>query len=349
MFYQNHPKTTTRVLSTTLLLMLITVWGCGNSNNAGLLPVGDVVGPKLRAAKQAVSVAPDVIRMDWPAPPQQGVERIAGVFLPYNYDENSSETHPLMLVLHGAGQTARMFAERHPNLRAMAAARDVVLVFPQGVIEKNNGYRWNAFDNDINETNDVGFLEALIARLSAEYKIDANQIFISGFSNGGAMSQRFAAENPNDLVRAAASVCHTSGYLRRRDGEHIGLPVDPENRVPKGNVSMLLIRGGADNTIPSRGQKRNGKIYDTPKEQVEYWLDANGCDSSAFSPEIRENVPTSDSSVYDTISIREYNSCENNTVIRALYSKILTHDWFDAPNEIGIDMNQEVLDFFLDR
>jgi hypothetical protein len=52
MFYRNHPKPTIRLwISATLLLMLVTVWGCDNSNDVTLQPTDDVVGAELGEMK----------------------------------------------------------------------------------------------------------------------------------------------------------------------------------------------------------------------------------------------------------------------------------------------------------
>lgn len=57
---------------------------------------------------------------------------------------------------------------------------------------------------------DVGFLSALIGKLSADYGIPPGRVFATGMSAGGFMATRLACDRA-DLVSAIAPVAGTLG------------------------------------------------------------------------------------------------------------------------------------------
>ena len=359
MFYQNHPKNITRVLST-LILILIAVWGCGKSNNAGLLPAGDVTGTELGTTTSTLTTTTSILATAaagdtlWHVIDHGTVKRASLICLPSGYDAN--QTYPLMLALHGRGGNAEHFAKQHSNLRALASAKDFVLVFPEGAIlvidaEDHKGYRWNAFDNSSVGIDDVDFLVTLITQLMEESSIDAKNVFISGFSNGAAMTQRFAAQQP-DLIQAAAAVCHSSGYIPSNGPSNVWEDRNDTNWVdlldPITPVSILLINGGRDGVIPSdstRINKDETRYYRSPEEQLNHWLKPSGNitiqptwqDTSTVTTNI-ENFPTA------FVEKRKYTVL--NSEVWFVYSENLSHHWRDNIFNVGFNINSAVLNFF---
>ena len=172
----------------------------------------------------------------------------------------------------------------------------------------------------------------MIAWLVDGLAVDANRLFMSGFSNGGAITQRFAAEQP-ELIRAGASVCHSSGYSRT-DGSRYDLP-DPTGPIP-----MLLVRGGADEKVRNdKTPNHKGKIFNTPEEQLSFWLNANGCDDTDFSEESPD----------DSVHGRLYESCDDDAIVHFWFLEDLGHVWPNHRSMYGLDVNRTVLQFFLSR
>lgn len=109
------------------------------------------------------------------------------------------------------------------NFSEIADTANLLLVSPQALdythpVLGSMGPAWHSGikvtgtpfgDIELNPTvNDVGFLVALIDSIKANFNIDEDRIFISGFSNGGFMTQRMLCEQPG-LFRAAASLSGT--------------------------------------------------------------------------------------------------------------------------------------------
>jgi polyhydroxybutyrate depolymerase len=174
----------------------------------------------------------------------------------------------LVVALHGAGQTAREFADRSQFIRH-AEQNNYVAVYPSGqaILWKHG---WNAGEccgnlkEDIRNAEDVRFLEQLVAELSVE--VCGDRVLATGFSNGGMMAHRWACEGeePDAVVSAAGTLAFF--------GECTGDPVpirhyhgtaDP--RVPEeGEASTLM---SVDETM-AIWRERNECTDDPPDEQV---------------------------------------------------------------------------------
>jgi polyhydroxybutyrate depolymerase len=147
-----------------------------------------------------------------------GIVRTYRVHLPNG--SVSPSPVPLVVVLHGAGATAREVERRyHWDPRADRAG--FVVAYPQAIDRRwNDGASANAPD-------DVGFLAALLDTLEARYAIDRARVYVTGISNGGIMTYRaacalgdrlaaigpVAAWFPDCLPAAPVSVIHIHGIL----------------------------------------------------------------------------------------------------------------------------------------
>jgi polyhydroxybutyrate depolymerase len=114
------------------------------------------------------------------------------------------------------------------------------------------------------DVDDVGFVATLIGRLVEQLDLDTRRIFVTGFSNGGMLAYRLAAERP-DLVAAIAPVA--SGML--------------PPAVPSAPVSVLVIHGTHDLNAPYGGgvgpRSLSGVAYPPVRDVVERWVAACGC------------------------------------------------------------------------
>lgn len=205
-----------------------------------------------------------------------GLERQALVITPQVRARNKAQAaHPLPLVifLHGAAGSARQ-AMRQTGLAALAERAGFIAAFPEGLAapqgQENAGFQtWNAWNccgyaRD-QKIDDVGYLAALIARLKADYPVDARRIHLAGFSNGAMLAARFALERPG----VVASIAAVAGNL----------PCDlPPPREP---LPVLLINGSHDRMArfgPAPGQARIGRLCeDFPANaQAEFWVRGQG-------------------------------------------------------------------------
>jgi len=173
---------------------------------------------------------------------------------------------PLVVVLHGGFGTGSG-AIVQGNWRAAVATHGFVVVAPDGVARS-----WNAGlccgPAVAQGVDDVGFVVALVHRISGQLDIDPRRIYATGISNGGMMAYRLACE-ASGLFAAAAPVAAT-------------LPVACDQATP---VSILHIHGLADRNVPFAGGfptvafQRNPPDYPPVLAGLASWASIDRCGS----------------------------------------------------------------------
>ena len=170
----------------------------------------------------------------------------------------------LVLNLHGAGMTSGEQAAL-TDYNAVADQYGFVVAYPDG-IDLSWADGRGASIPDRQGIDDVGFLAALIDRLSAEYGIPPGRVFVTGMSAGAFMANRLACQRA-DLISAIAPVAGTLGA---------GVPCAPSRPV-----SVLQIHGTADPVVPYVGGGMVGRggpseILSAPAVAA-LWAAVDGC------------------------------------------------------------------------
>lgn len=124
---------------------------------------------------------------------------------------------PMLLALHGGGGDMDFQAENY-GLTEKADEAGFIAVFPSGYSRFPGGIlaTWNAGNccgkaRD-KQVDDVGFIKAVIERVSRQANIDRNRVFATGMSNGAMMSYRLACELPT-MIRGIAPVAGTDNTM----------------------------------------------------------------------------------------------------------------------------------------
>ncbi len=182
---------------------------------------------------------------------------------------------PVVVVLHGAFSTGRQM-EQWGGWSALAEREGVGVILPEGIGVFGRLQHWNAghcCGRAVQKSwDDVAFLDAVIDYLRARPDVDAERIMMVGFSNGGMMVHRYAAERPERLAAAAV----VSGALNSLEspGAKPWTPSDPAAGVP-----ILLMHGTADVVVPIAGgmprDGRNARDYAALDDAVDFWSRAN--------------------------------------------------------------------------
>ncbi len=184
---------------------------------------------------------------------------------------------PLVLVLHGGGGNAAN-VEAQTGFTEKARAEGFIVAYPEGsgrlggkLLTWNAGHCCgHAMQRGVD---DVGFIDALIDRLSRDHPVDARRIYVTGISNGGMMSHRIGIE----LAPRIAAIAPVVGAL-------FG-----DERPAAQGVSLLAINGMRDQSVPHLGGAPGGRFpgaWDgTPVKpsiaQAAFWAAASGCDAVA--------------------------------------------------------------------
>ena len=111
---------------------------------------------------------------------------------------------PLLVVFHGwMGSPAKVRVETGYEFDRLADRHGFVVAYPQGHEGGWDDCRAASDSAARLGIDDVGFVEALVARLTQERNIDPARVFVVGLSNGGQFVFRLALERPELLAGAA--------------------------------------------------------------------------------------------------------------------------------------------------
>ena len=183
---------------------------------------------------------------------------------------------PLVLLLHGSGGTGE-WALRETRWDEFADREGVIVVAPTATRPDpkspirfyTNPPVWNDASArppaDRVTTDDVGFIRALFDDLPSRVPIDANRIFVTGFSNGASMTFRVGAEL-SDRVSAIAPVA----------GHYWPTAATPARPVP-----TLFLIGDLDPLVPLAGGRVDtpwGQGIEKPavRETLRHWSERLG-------------------------------------------------------------------------
>lgn len=186
---------------------------------------------------------------------------------------------PLVVALHGYGDKPWLM-EAYTSLSAKADRERFIVVYPYGVAgEDDPKLSWNggsccgaAVDA---QADDVGWINALVDKISRERPIDKSRVFAVGFSNGALLVHRLAAQTPEKFAGFGAVAGAVSGK-RSQDDELYRLP------GPRAGVNMIMAHGKKDKAVPfGGGHNRVLGVsiaeFGSFEESQMYWASANGC------------------------------------------------------------------------
>jgi polyhydroxybutyrate depolymerase len=248
-----------------------------------------------------------------------GVERTYIIYV----SETSEEAQPLLIAMHGFTQTAQDIMQ-YSQFNQLAESEGFAVVYPQGI-----GNSWNVDFSGGSTADDVGFIDALINTLSAEYELDTDRVYVTGFSNGGFMSYRLAYQLSNKIAAIApvAGTVSTAGF---------------QSWISDLPVPVLHIHGTSDFVVPYNGF--NG--IESVETTLNYWITKNGCTSEAIITNLLDLVQEG-----STVEQHDWAECASVKPIRLL--KIINggHTW-PGSNASGIgntnmdiSASEEIWDF----
>jgi polyhydroxybutyrate depolymerase len=204
--------------------------------------------------------------------------------------ENGASGHrlPVVFFFHGAGGNAEQ-AMRTYGWAEKAQTEHFLAVFPEGLGAKPdrpgsfllnpNIWRDGRVGQPAPEINDVGFFAELLRLLEASAPVDQNRIFVTGFSNGAAMTFTLGARFA-DRIAAIAPVSSQS-FAR-------------ETSLPR-PLPVYYLVGMADPLVPYDGRNVRliwGTRLNHPpiQESLDQWLRLDGCGTAPISENAHEGV-----------------------------------------------------------
>lgn len=184
-----------------------------------------------------------------------GQARSYKLYVPASYTPGTAV--PLVLNLHGYGSnnTQQM---AYANFRPIADTANFLILAPLGIADGTGTAHWNA--NWATGVDDIGFINALIDTVSANYTVNQSRVYSTGMSNGGFMSLTLAGQL-DDRIAAVASVTGTMSILQ--------IPANTLTRA----VPVMQIHGDNDPTVAYNGDAN----FLSVDSVLNYWVGHNNC------------------------------------------------------------------------
>lgn len=235
-----------------------------------------------------------------------GFRRAYRLHVPPGYP--SGAPIPLVVVVHGAFDTAEG-VERASGFSRLADRENFAVLYPEGIGILGFLQHWNAGHccgkAAADGIDDVGFVASAIGDVCRHLAIDRDRIFMAGFSNGGMLVYRFAAER-GELLAAAAPLAASIGG--RADAEA------PEWRIPEPvrPLPLIVMHGLGDDDVRYEGgasiHRGGGRTYLPVEESAAFWVRRNGCAPRA-----------AEQRLYDgRVLLKSWSACANDADV-ALY------------------------------
>lgn len=237
---------------------------------------------------------------------------------------NASPT-AAVLMLHGNGGTM-LNSQNFTNLNSVSNANGFIAVYPEGLgAVSTGGFSWadgRGTSADNAGIDDLGFINKLLDTLLANYNIDANKIYICGFSNGGYMTQRFACEQ-NQRFAAMASLGSIMDIT-------LFTSCNPQRPIP-----MMFVVGTADPFVPFNGGTAFGagglvNQIISADTLVNFWKSNNNCLQT--NPPV--NLPDINQADSSTVTVFSYSNCSCNADVKFYRINGGGHTWPGVPNPI---------------
>ena len=179
---------------------------------------------------------------------------------------------PLVIVLHGNTQTGADMTTR-TSWPTVARREGFAVVFPDGLNHAWADLRPNnlrAGRVPPHGTDDVAFIARLVEKLVADGSADPKRIYITGISNGGAMTMTLVCKRA-ELFAAAATV------IINLTNESVSA-CRPSRPMP-----MLMMNGTADPLIPYQGGRGTSRFavdrFWSAEKTLGFWRKSNGCEA----------------------------------------------------------------------
>lgn len=233
-----------------------------------------------------------------------GLERSYLLHVPTTLD--ASRPVPLVLVLHGGGGTgARMVQLTGGGFNTLAERDGFLVAYPDGIEKHWNdgraGVTWRAH---LGGVDDVGFIAALIERLTRDWPVDARRVYVTGASNGGMMAVRLGCELADTIAAIAPVIAAMPAALA------------PHCAPAAAALSVLFMIGVQDPLVPWEGgevrlgRKNFGTVLSVA-ESVKFWVTHNRC---RISPVVTDE-PDRDPRDGTRVRRESYDSCRDGTAV----------------------------------
>ena len=157
---------------------------------------------------------------------------------------------PLVIAFHGMLIDSKDLMPKYTKLNDTAEKHKFIIAYGEA-IKKSWGFAPDKIKKDL------AYFDALLAKLTTEYKIDPDRIYVLGMSNGGYFAHLVGKERS----KTVAAVASHSGPL----GAQTLLGINADRKFP-----VLIIHGDKDNLMPVEWARDNRDRYKKEGHEVQY-------------------------------------------------------------------------------
>lgn len=217
------------------------------------------------------------------------LERCWNVLVPSTV--NLSEKVPMVIDLHG--NTLTMEDQRAlSEFDEIAEDNGAIAVWPQGFENSWNAGYCCSSAGELG-LNDTGLIMEIVGRVVTNHSVDESRVYLTGWSNGCALSQKLANEH-SDVFAAVA--CMSYYLLDDPEPDYSSIPVMEIH----GLVDQIILYSNDAIHLPNVEAQEHGAI-----QNLLLWAEMNGCQGS---------IPDSNSpSTF--YSIQSFTDCENGSEV----------------------------------
>lgn len=238
-----------------------------------------------------------------------GLSRSFSFYLPANF--NQTKSYPLVFNLHGYGSNGDQ-QEFYGDFRKIADTAGFIIVHPNGtVFPQTTQQFWNVGLVGSSNVDDVGFIHAIIDRLSMGYSINPDRIYSTGMSNGGFMSYHLACVS--NRFAAIASVTGSMTLLTQALCKNAQA------------IPVMEIHGDADAVVNYNGSTGVLSIPDV----LDFWIKKNGLDKQNLIKSFIPDINKTDGATAELYIYPGTNEVQHYKIING------AHTWPGSPFVIG--------------
>ena len=174
-------------------------------------------------------------------------------------------------MLHGSGANGDAI-RRQSGMDSLSESERFLVAYPDGSSEIFGlNADWNAGEccggAYVEHVDDVTFLKAIIADVSAQLPVDRRRIYVAGFSDGARMTYRAGCEMADELAAIAAVA-----------GSLVDAHCAPTRPLP-----VIAFHGTGDDEVPfddsayTRAPRAVSPSVGSLPSSIKFWMSTDGC------------------------------------------------------------------------
>ena len=155
----------------------------------------------------------------------------------------------------------------------LADKKEFIVIYPNGAYGFMGMFQhWNAGHccgkAQKDNTDDVGFIDKALESAKNRYQLNFDKIHLVGFSNGGMLAYRYAAEK-SSKVSGLAVIAGAIGGRAGPDDDYWQIP------APKSAMPVMIYHGKKDDSVPFTGGKtqrhKTQREYSSVLQAADFW------------------------------------------------------------------------------